>query len=89
VLGAALTVEGRLTGVIHVGTLQRREFADADARFLQLVADRLALAIERARLYERVVGHEGQLQMLVARLLATLEDERRRIAMTCMTVWRR
>jgi signal transduction histidine kinase len=80
ILGAPLTVEGHVTGVIHVGTVERREFTDADARFLQVVADRLALAIDRASLYERVVDHEGQLQMLVGRLLATLEDERRRIA---------
>jgi GAF domain-containing protein len=57
-----------------------REFTEVDARLLQVVADRLALPIDRARLYERVVEREGKPQMLAARLLGTLEDERRRIA---------
>jgi len=79
-LGVPLLVEGKLSGVLHVGTLQSREFTDEDARLLQLVADRLALAIDRASLYERVVEHEAQLRTLVGRLLATQEEERRRVA---------
>jgi PAS domain S-box-containing protein len=51
-LGVPLLVEGRVTGVLHVGTLRRRYFTDEDARVLQLVADRVALAVERARLFE-------------------------------------
>jgi PAS domain S-box-containing protein len=50
-LGAPLIIEDRLLGVVHVGTLQRRHFADADAELLRLVADRAALAIDRSRLY--------------------------------------
>jgi anti-sigma regulatory factor (Ser/Thr protein kinase)/putative methionine-R-sulfoxide reductase with GAF domain len=49
-LGVPLVVEGRATGVLHVGTLTPREFRDSDAELLQLVADRVALAIERSRL---------------------------------------
>ncbi|MDP8910905.1 MAG: ATP-binding protein, partial [Actinomycetota bacterium] len=51
-LGVPLLVEGRVTGVLHVGTLTPRDFSDADAQLLQAVADRTALAIEHARLYE-------------------------------------
>ncbi len=49
-LGVPLIVEGAVTGVLHVGTLTPREFRDTDAELLQLVADRVALAIERSRL---------------------------------------
>ncbi len=49
-LGVPLIVEGAVTGVLHVGTLTPREFRDSDAELLQLVADRVALAIERSRL---------------------------------------
>jgi serine phosphatase RsbU (regulator of sigma subunit)/anti-sigma regulatory factor (Ser/Thr protein kinase) len=51
-LGAPLIVDGKAIGVLHVGTLQPREFTNDDAALLQVVASRAAPAIERARLYE-------------------------------------
>jgi GAF domain-containing protein/anti-sigma regulatory factor (Ser/Thr protein kinase) len=51
-LGAPLLVEGRVIGVLHVGTLHRRDFTHEDAQLLQLAADRMAVAIDHARLYE-------------------------------------
>jgi PAS domain S-box-containing protein len=51
-LGAPLIVDARVLGVLHVGTLHHRRFTDADVAFLQIVADRVALAIDHARLYE-------------------------------------
>jgi serine phosphatase RsbU (regulator of sigma subunit)/anti-sigma regulatory factor (Ser/Thr protein kinase) len=50
-LGVPLIVDGRAIGVLHVGTLERREFTNDDAALLQVVAVRAAPAIERARLY--------------------------------------
>ena len=51
-LGAPMFVEGDVVGVVQVGTTRPREFTDDDAELLQRVADRLALAIGRARAYE-------------------------------------
>ncbi len=51
-LGVPLLVEGRVLGVLHVGTLRRRLFTEHDRDLLRLAADRAALAIERAQLYE-------------------------------------
>jgi PAS domain S-box-containing protein len=51
-LGVPLLVEGRVLGVIHVGRFVRRGFTDDDTRLLQLVAFRVALAIDNARLFE-------------------------------------
>jgi PAS domain S-box-containing protein len=51
-LGVPLLVEGRVIGIAHVGSLQPRHFDEEDAGFLQVVADRVALAIDRAREYE-------------------------------------
>src|SRR5207253_2201806 len=51
-LGVPLLVEGRVIGVIHTGRFTRYEFTDDDTRLLQLVADRIALAIDNARLFE-------------------------------------
>ena len=52
-LGVPLLVDGEVIGVLHVGTLVPRIFSATDRRLLQLAADRAALAIERARLYEQ------------------------------------
>jgi signal transduction histidine kinase len=51
-LGVPLVVEGKVRGVFHIGSLRRRAFAEDEVELLQLVADRAALAIEHARLFE-------------------------------------
>ena len=51
-LGVPLLIEGRVLGVIHVGRRTRRPFTADDTRLLQLVAFRVALAIDNARLFE-------------------------------------
>jgi Osmosensitive K+ channel histidine kinase len=54
-LGVPLLVDGNALGVIHVGTLFHRRFTADDVELLQLVADRVAIAIERGRLHEQTV----------------------------------
>ncbi len=51
-LGVPLVVEGQVQGVLHVGSLVVREFTSEEVELLQLVADRAALAIDHARLFE-------------------------------------
>lgn len=51
-LGVPLVVQGNTIGVLHVGSLHPREFNEVDITLLQLVADRVALAIH-VGLYER------------------------------------
>lgn len=51
-LGVPLLVEGKVIGVMHVGTLTQRAFDDDDTELLQRASDRAALAIY-ARLTER------------------------------------
>jgi signal transduction histidine kinase len=51
-LGVPLVAHDEVIGVLHVGSLVRKEFADADIELIQLVAARTAIAIENARLYE-------------------------------------
>jgi signal transduction histidine kinase len=55
-LGVPLLVGGDALGVIHVGTLVHRRFTTQDVELLQLVAQRVALAIERARVHEQTVA---------------------------------
>src|SRR4051794_19844314 len=60
-LGVPLLVGDEVLGVLHVGTLVPRKFDASDVELLELVAARVALAIERARLHEQTV-HLDQLK---------------------------
>jgi serine phosphatase RsbU (regulator of sigma subunit) len=51
-LGVPLILEGDVIGVLHVGSLQPREFTNEDAAVLQLAAAQVAPTIERARLFD-------------------------------------
>ncbi len=51
-LGVPLLHGGELLGVCHVGSTSRRRFTQDDAITMQLVADRVALALGQARVYE-------------------------------------
>lgn len=51
-LGVPMLIEGRPIGVLHVGTFKHTRFAEAEVRLLQSAADRIALAVENARLYQ-------------------------------------
>ena len=53
-LGVPLLVRGEVIGVMHVGSLTLRTFTRDDVELLELVAARVALAIERALLHEEV-----------------------------------
>ncbi|GHH44363.1 PP2C family protein-serine/threonine phosphatase [Lentzea cavernae] len=44
-LGVPMIAEGELTGVLHVGSTTSRRFTDEEVDALQLVADRLAVAV--------------------------------------------
>jgi putative methionine-R-sulfoxide reductase with GAF domain len=68
-LGVPLLAEGAVQGVLHVGTLTTRRFTDDDASLLQLVADRVALAV-RARVSgtERATARALQRSLLPAAL---------------------
>jgi PAS domain S-box-containing protein len=59
---APLAVEGRLHGVLQIASTSKRRFTNQDAGLLQLIADRAALAVEHARLYEREHGIVETLQ---------------------------
>jgi len=63
-LGVPLLVEGRLIGVLHVGSTRARTFTKDDERTLQLLSDRIALAIEQSRLYESERAASRRLEFL-------------------------
>lgn len=69
-LGVPLLVEGRVIGVLHVGSLERRLFTVEESDLLQLAGDRAALAIEHAAMYE----HRRLAETLQRRLLPDTLD---------------
>ena len=73
IMVAPLIVEGRLIGVLKVGTLVPRTFGDADLSLLQLVADRVGLAIDRAQQNEKARA-EIQARLDAQDALRTSED---------------
>jgi signal transduction histidine kinase len=72
-LGVPLLVRGFALGVLHVGTLTPRRFTRSEVDLLQIVAERVALAIERARLHEELV----QLDQLKLNFVAIASHELR------------
>jgi signal transduction histidine kinase len=72
-LGVPLLVRGSSLGVLHVGTLTPRQFTRDEVELLQLVAERVAIAIERARLHEDLV----QLDQLKLNFVAIASHELR------------
>ena len=67
-LGVPLLHRGGVIGVVHVGTTQRRRFTPDDVITLQLAADRVAMAISQARLFEaereaRAEAEAGQVRL--------------------------
>jgi putative methionine-R-sulfoxide reductase with GAF domain len=51
-LGVPLLAGGDLIGVLHVGSLSNRHFTSDDANLLQIVGDRVALAVQASLLEE-------------------------------------
>ncbi|HUQ57019.1 GAF domain-containing SpoIIE family protein phosphatase [Lentzea sp.] len=71
-LGVPMIAQGELTGVLHVGTTASRRFTDEEVDALQLVADRLAVAVyvDRTR-SERAAATMLQESLLPSRLPST------------------
>ena len=80
VAGAPLHIAGKVIGVVSVASDRPGHFTEEDLELLLLVADRVAPAIERARLVETAHAAHERLGALSRRLLMAQEEERRRLA---------
>ena len=70
-LGVPLIADGRVLGVLHVGSLTPRKFTSDDASLLQLAADRAALAVQSRRAAdERIAAEALQRSLLPSALPA-------------------
>ncbi|MGW8377345.1 SpoIIE family protein phosphatase [Streptomyces sp. ODS28] len=89
VVTVPLKVEGRLTGSVGVAAETPGRYTNEEALRLQFAADRIALAVERARLTELEKLRRGSLSFLVEAsdlLAGTLDRDQTLALMAQMTV---
>jgi signal transduction histidine kinase len=67
-------------GVLNVASRRPRKFTTNDMHLLYAIGDQLGIAIEHARLYDRLRKARERLRRLARQNLVAEEDERRRIA---------
>ena len=80
VMGVPLRTADKVAGVVVVSSKRARRFTADELQLMGLVADRVAPAIEMARLVERVRGGRERQRVLARRLFTAQEEERRRLA---------
>jgi len=79
-IGSPLSLDGQVIGVLSLGSHAIGHFTDEDLHILRLVADRAAIAIERAHLFEELNAANAAMHRLSQRMLEVQEEERRHIA---------
>jgi PAS domain S-box-containing protein len=72
-LGVPLMVEDRVLGVIHIGAATPHDFTPSDEALLVQVADRIARAVERSRLFAEVEQARILAEQRAAFLSTTME----------------
>ena len=72
-MGVPLRAKDRIIGVLHVSTLTAHRFTTEDLQWLQLVGDRVALAIDHADLYEAERAARAQERRQADQLAAIFE----------------
>lgn len=79
-ISVPLRARDKVLGVLNVASRAPHKFTDNDLYFLYAVGDQLGIAIEHARLYERLRNARERLRKLARQNLVAEEEERRRIA---------
>ena len=64
IIGLPLKFGSRVVGVMTIAFTEPRDFTDAEHRILKMLGDQAAIAIENARLYERLSLNAHQLEAL-------------------------
>lgn len=72
-LGVPLLLKGDVQGCLYVGVVRYRHFSDSDVQYLRIMADRVALAIEHARLNE--VARLARIEAEVAEATVRTQNE--------------
>jgi len=75
-----LRAKDNVLGVLYVASRMPHHYTTNDMQLLYAIGDQLGIAIEHARLYERLRGARERLRRLARQNLVAEEEERRRIA---------
>jgi signal transduction histidine kinase len=75
-----LRARDKVLGVLNVISRMPRKFTTSDMHLLYAIGDQLGIAVEHARLYERLRKARERLRKLARQNLVAEEEERRRIA---------
>ena len=78
--GVPLIVRGVVTGVLHLDFAREYNCLPREMKLLEAVAERCALALEKAQLIETLSEREQQIRKLGEHMLKVEEQERRRIS---------
>ena len=70
-VGVPLVLRERVLGVLHVDTTEPRHFTEREVQLLQRVAERVALAVERAQLFAAERHARQDAEAALARALAS------------------
>lgn len=78
--GVPLLVRGRVTGVVLLGFDHEYHCLPRERKLLEAIAERCALAIDKARLLEELHEREERIRKLSEHMVRVEEEERRRIS---------
>ena len=78
--GVPLMVKGKVTGVLHLDFAREYYCLPREMKLLEAVAERCAMALEKAQLMEALAQREEQIRQLGEHMLKVEEEERRRIS---------
>ncbi len=78
--GVPLMVRGEVTGVLGLGFAQEYHCLPREMKLFEAIAERCALAIDKAQLLEELHQREEQIRALGEHMMRVEEEERRRIS---------
>ena len=78
--GMPLKSEGKTIGVLMIGFPRPYEWLPTERELMRAIADRSALAIDRARMTDTLRAREARIAELSTHLLRAQEEERKRIS---------
>lgn len=79
-ISVPLRAKDKVLGVLNVAGKMPHQFTENDMHLLNSIGDQLGVAIEQARLYERLRNARERYQKLTRQTLVAQEEERKRMA---------
>ncbi len=75
-----LKVKEKVLGVMNCTSLEPHSFTHRDIHLLQSIGDQLGIAIEQARLHEKLRSSRERYRQMAHKIIVTQEEERKKLA---------